>query len=312
MKIQPDNVPYTSKDKFLLNGINKTVLIGFIGEALRDVNISVVCCTDDADTSIVKSALDHATENTVEVRAEDSDILIMLVHHVSPQHHPMILTTSKGRYSIDEIIASLTDQQKRYLLMCHAFTGCDTVSSIYGYSKGKLFETLTSSDLLNDQLDVFYNEDSTQEEIQRAGIEIFQYIYKSHGTPLSKIRLHRYNKQSKIGVIRPESLPLTDSAAAQHSLRTYLQLQDWLVLRSMSRDPLEYGWIRNVCGYEPVVMTEPMAPDNLLKFVSCNCKANCATQRCSCKKNKVKCISACGNCYGTDCKNVDSEPNVDV
>ena len=108
----------------------------FIAEALRGVNISVVCCTDDADTSIVKSAIDHATENTVEVRAEDSDIL-RLVHHVSPQHHPMILTTSKGRYSIDEIIASLTDQQKRYLLMCHAFTGCDRVSPIYGYSKGK-------------------------------------------------------------------------------------------------------------------------------------------------------------------------------
>ena len=96
-------------------------------------SISVVCYTDDADTSIVKSALDRATENTVEVRgAEDSDILIMLVHHVSPQHHPMILTTSKGRYSIAEIIASLTDQQKQYLL-CHAFTGCDAVSSIYGY-----------------------------------------------------------------------------------------------------------------------------------------------------------------------------------
>ena len=54
--------------------------------------------------------------------------------------------------------------------------------------------------------------------------------------------------------------------------------------------------------YEPIV-TMPMAPESLLKFVSCNC--NCSTKRCSCYKNKVKCISACGQCHGTDCKNVE-------
>ena len=89
------------------------------------------------------------------------------------------------------------------------------LTSIYGYSKEKLFETLTSSDLLNDQLDVFYKEDSTPEEIQRAGIEIFLYIYKSHRTTLSKIRLHRDNKQAKIGIIRLESLLPKDSATAK-------------------------------------------------------------------------------------------------
>ena len=107
------------------------------------------------------------------------------------------------------------------------------------------------------------------------------------------------NKQAKAGVIKPEGLPPTDSAAAQHSLRAYLQLQDWLNLKSMSLDPLEYGWIHGVRGYEPLAMTEPMAPDELLRFISCNCKTSCSTQRCSCKKNNVKCIS-CGYCHGAD------------
>lgn len=244
---------------------------------------------------------------TVEVRAEDNDILIMLIHHMTNEHHHMILTTSKGRYSIREVKDSLTELEKKYLLLCHAFTGCDTVSSIYGFSKEKLFSMLTSTDLLHKQFDVLCNPTSAQEQIKQSGIEIFQFIYNSLGTPLAKIRLHRYNKQSKAGVIRPEGLPPTDSAAAQHSLRAYLQLQDWLVLRSMSRDALNYGWLRDARGYEPIVMTDPMAPDELLKFISCNCKTTCSTQRCSCKKNNVKCISACGHCHGMDCKNVASE-----
>ena len=135
----------------------------------------------------------------------------------------------------------------------------------------------------------------------------FSILYKSYGVALSKTRVYRYNKQAKVGTIKPESLPPTDSAAAQHSLRAYLQLQDWCNLKSMSRDPLSYGWFLSPFGYEPILMTEPMAPENLLKFITCNCKGNCATQRCSCKKNQVKCIPACGNCHGTDCKNVASE-----
>ena len=75
----------------------------------------------------------------------------------------------------------------------------------------------------------------------------------------------------------------------------------------MSRDPPRYGWFISSFGYEPVMMTDPIAPENLLKFVTCNCEDDCATQRCSCRKNSVKCIAACGDCHGTACKNVSLE-----
>lgn len=160
-------------------------------------------------------------------------------------------------------------------------------------------------------MDLFYNTDAKSADIQRAGIKIFQHIYHSLGTPLSTIRLNRYNKQSKVGVIRPEGLPPTDSAAGNHSLRAFLQLQDWLCLQSMSLNPLDYGWIQTAFGYEPIAMTGAMAPDKLLKFISCSCKGDCSTKRCSCKKNKVKCISACGHCHGNACKNVELAPRVE-
>ena len=55
--------------------------------------------------------------------------------------------------------------------------------------------------------------------------------------------------------------------------------------------------------YEPVPTLDPMAPVELLQFTSCNCIEDCSNRRCSCKKNGVNCISACGNCRGIACKN---------
>lgn len=68
----------------------------------------------------------------------------------------------------------------------------------------------------------------------------------------------------------------TEGAAPQHSLRAYLQTQDWLLLQSMSLDPKDYGWTVGFHGYEPVPTLEPMAPEELLQFTSCNRNGDCS------------------------------------
>ena len=49
------------------------------------------------------------------------------------------------------------------------------------------------------------------------------------------------------------------------------------------------------------------APDSLLKFVRCKCKLSstnpCSTNVCSCHKNGIKCVTACGDCHGEGCSN---------
>ena len=109
----------------------------------------------------------------------------------------------------------------------------------------------------------------------------------------------------------PKSLPPTDDAAEQHALRSWLQTQDWLLLRSMANSPVGLGFTLTSDGYEPVARTKPMAPDGLLNLISCNCKKDCSNMRCSCKRNGVKCISACGNCHGTECQNATTKPDDD-
>ena len=186
------------------------------------------------------------------------------------------------------------------------------MSSLYGFSKEALFKRLCSKHV-SALIDIFYDDKATKEHIVGAAIEVVQFIYKSQGIPLPKQQVTRYNKQSKTGVLRTESLPPTDGAAAQHSLRAYLQLQDWLVLKSTSRDSKEYSWYMTSGGaYEPIQTLDAIAPMNLIKLVSCNCARDCTTRRYYCKNNNVKCIAACGTCHGNQCKNILDDETTDT
>ena len=53
-------------------------------EEPRNARILTVRCRDDADKDVVKQCLEHSLKGTVEVRAEDADILIMLTHRYHP------------------------------------------------------------------------------------------------------------------------------------------------------------------------------------------------------------------------------------
>ena len=88
------------------------------------------------------------------MRAEDADILIMLVHHCSSTNNPLFLTTSKGSYNVMRIQEALSERQKHYLLFCHAFTGCDTVSAIGGHGKTALFDRFCVDEYMDTFLDV--------------------------------------------------------------------------------------------------------------------------------------------------------------
>ena len=124
MKISRENTPYTTKEKFLSNGSNKTELISKLVEELRNERILTVRCRDDADTDVRKQCLEHSVTAAVEVRAENADILIMLTHHYHlDKHHSITVTTSNGNYCVTEISLSLTNKQRQYLLFCHSFTG---------------------------------------------------------------------------------------------------------------------------------------------------------------------------------------------
>ncbi|XP_065906073.1 uncharacterized protein [Dysidea avara] len=187
VQIRPNMMHLTPRAKFLDNTHNKSEIIHLLSSAFPKHQITVELCDNDADTSIVKAALAAAKDDSVEVRAEDADVLIMLIHHSSYTNHPLFFTTSKGSYDVRKIQESLSERQRRYLLLFHAFTGCDTVSAIASHGKTTLFDRFCAGD--NDEhMDTFLDVQASKDVVIRSGISIFQHIYHAPGTALAAIR----------------------------------------------------------------------------------------------------------------------------
>ena len=81
-----------------------------------------------------------------------------------------------------------------------------------------------------DQMKVFLDIQTNNDAVVRAGVAIFQYIYRAPGTNLGAIRYNVFSRKAAAAVIKPETLPPTEGAAARHSLRAYLQTRDWMLL----------------------------------------------------------------------------------
>ena len=90
---------------------------------------------DDADTLIVSTALDFATERIpVHVIAADTDVLIMLLYLWNNEMENILMLSDSAQskekspkvYNIKDIAEKLNHKTLKYLLVIHAFTGCDT------------------------------------------------------------------------------------------------------------------------------------------------------------------------------------------
>ena len=118
--------------------------MSIISTKLSVSNISNICCRDDADTAIVKESLQYSLLGNVGVVPEEADILIILIHHFDDIniHKEIRILTSEGHYSGNEIVNNLTPDEKLWILLCHSFSGCDTVSWIFGVSKEKFYQKM--------------------------------------------------------------------------------------------------------------------------------------------------------------------------
>ena len=55
--------------------------------------------------------------------------------------------------------------------------------------------------------------------------------------------------------------------------------------------------------YGPRFTDLPPALDPLLKVTKCNCKTDCSSKRCNCRRHGLECSIACGHCQGISCTN---------
>ena len=78
ISIHPDIKSLIQREKFLASTSNTAQLILLLAETFSKNVISVQQCHDDADTAIFRAALDEVKNSSFEMRAEDTNIMVLL------------------------------------------------------------------------------------------------------------------------------------------------------------------------------------------------------------------------------------------
>lgn len=314
MLFSPEDKITCDQATFFSNLFNKARFIDILMNKLKTADIECYQSLDDADYMVVATAINKAVENpdySVLLVGNDMDLLGMAIHHTKCRNIYMYYSNDKV-YNILDLKNQLSPNIQKHILVLHAMSGCDTTSAMYSIGKTIAYDVLESmpdSDFLN----VFTADDATHEEISEAGEEfILKLFHAKKSKSLDNLRYIRYmTKLAKKSITSTlfglESLPPTSAAAKYQSYRVYLTVQQWLGVRL---DACTWGWEKRDNILVPVPMGIPVAPDKILKMISCGCKTNCG-KRCKCRKGDIKlyCTPMCSTCNGQTCTNI--EPTSD-
>ena len=187
-------------------------------------------------------------------------------------------------------------------MFLHAFSGCDTTSSVFNLGKVKFLNTLQKNPDLTASLTIF-NEQNVKKQVLASAGERFLIALFGGGQDVKSLDTLRFNCFSKSvnkNKFNLAALPPTSTAAEQHIYRTYLQVQVW---HQYDIEATEWGWKKTFHGLDPITSTAQPAPESLLKMISCKCKTNCG-KKCGCRKSGLKCSIICQGCCGQTCDNI--------
>ena len=157
--------------------------------------------------------------------------------------------------------------------------------------------------------DLMMDCNATVDQVGEVGVRLFVIVFGGkQSDSLNSLRYAKYMEMvSSAKAIDPQKLPPTARAAHYHSLRVCLQVILWKKLTTHCLDPLQWGWKLDGSKLQPIMTDLEPAPAGLLKFIRCKCKLStanpCGNNTCSCRKHGLKCVTACGDCRGENCKN---------
>lgn len=253
------------------------------------------------------------------VVADDTDVLVLLIYHWKQDMADIYFQSEakKSRkkgliaWKIRDLVSKTGEVVTTHLLFIHAWSGCDTTSATFGQGKTSLLKKMKESKELQQISVLMSDPDVTAEQVAKAGIRLIVVMYGGKKQDsLNGLRYAKFMEMvSSSKSLDPQKLPPTERAAHFHSLRVHLQVLLWKKLTNADMDPKLWGWKLDGTVFTPVMTDLGAAPESLLKFVRCKCKLSsrnpCGSHICSCRKNGLICVTACGDCRGEGCRNAE-------
>ncbi|GFS25687.1 hypothetical protein ElyMa_007033100 [Elysia marginata] len=308
-QVQSRNGLQCHKRTFSRQSQNKQAFVQYLGDILKKDRCQVLHPEGDPDTLIVNTAVTCAVNVTTVVIEEDTELLVLLLHHADLRSRPISLKSvlKTKKHKVIDILSMKTHLGPlicNFLPFLHAINGCDTTSRLFGVAKGL---PLKRPKLM--QISRQLQRHSVQKEkLQQISLH---WVRKHWFLSTEDQRVTHWTccvttilgaVASSITTVQVRSLPPTSAAAKYHSLRVYLQLQDWID-KICDMKPEMWGWHLYSGRLDPCTTDLPPAPELLLKMIRCNCKSDCRPKRCPCRKHGLECSLACAECKGISCLN---------
>ena len=231
IRFTPEMVCNTRKEQFLTNSNNKQAFVQYLGDILEKDGCQVLHAQGDADTLIVSTAVSCAVSKLTVVIGEDTDLLVLLLHHADLRSRPLLLKSAlktKKHKQID----ILSMKTRLGPLICHvlpflhAINGCDTTSRLFGVAKGLPLKKIKTDVEFKTAAETFCTKGKTTTEITASGEKALISLYGGRaGDKLDMLHYKRFWEKvtTSITTVQVRSLPPTSAAAKYHSLRVYLQ-----------------------------------------------------------------------------------------
>jgi hypothetical protein len=145
------NPVYKNQSTFFVNVNNKIAFVKLLSCKLLEFGYTVKHAVNDADTLIVRTALEFASQQQpVTVVADDTDVLVLLVYHFEQDMAEICMLSEVARRRTARIAVTpvravrnaIGDEMSKQLLVTHAISGCDTTSALFGHGKATIFRIL--------------------------------------------------------------------------------------------------------------------------------------------------------------------------
>jgi hypothetical protein len=236
----------------------------------------------------------------------DTDVLVLVIANYDLMLKNTSISMASGVMGIEPIWRAIGSERAKALPAFHAFTGADNTGRFSGIGKATWLQVYMKADKdVISSLQMLSTEEEVTETMLATLASFVCAAYSSKGIyikTISELRWHLFCKH----MAESDKLPPTLGALRQHVLRVHIQARVWgqasISLQDSQMDPLQNGYHKESDSQLKPTMTNALpAPEAIIEMVSCQCKRDCSSARCSCRKNNLSCTDLC-QC-GSACQN---------
>ncbi len=262
------------------------------------------CNHEEADYRMMLHAFHGYNHNIkkILIRATDTDVVVLAISAASTMADcELWVEFGTGKHqrliAAHSIAAQLGPSQSSGLLLLHAISGCDNVSSFYGIGKKTAWKVWRSLVCLEPLFLRLTQAPSSLSEEDIDELERFVVLLYSKTSSLSKVNEARKSLFSQ-GNRQLDKCPPTRAALVQHVRRAVYQAGHiWgqaLVCNPELPSPSDWGWKRNADGgWVPFWTAIPEASKGCRELIRCECKTTCLKGKCNCAGKNLKCTDLC-------------------